>query len=114
MKRLLVRWATRYAVALTVVAAAGYWIAPADATHTTSTIQSLFPRGMPWALTEDSCVPNAQHCVWDAKHNGNGRGHSLILTKYRGGWLWTPISHWDAHRLQAKWCRRPQVSCGID
>ena len=104
------RWLARYAAAVAAATLAGYWIAPADA----SGIQSLFPRGMPWALTEDSCVPSAQHCVWDAKHRGNGRGQSIILTRYRGGWLMTPISHRDAHRLAANWCRRPQVQCGID
>ena len=76
----------------------------------TVTVDRVFPRGLPWAPSEDSC--HARRCVWDAKHQGNGKGKSLILTRYRGEYLAKRISHRRAHRLQVAWCERPRVSCG--
>ena len=70
----------------------------------------VFPRGLPHAPSEDSCY--AHRCVWDARHQGNGKGHSLILTEYRGEFLAKRITHRRAHRLQAAWCDRPNVTCG--
>lgn len=69
----------------------------------------VFPRGLPYAPSEDTCF--AHRCVWDARHQGNGRGHSLILTEYRGEFIAHRISHRRAHRLQAAWCARPSVTC---
>jgi hypothetical protein len=71
---------------------------------------AIFPRGLPWAPNEDTCY--SYRCVWDARHQGNGEGQSLILTKYQGGFLMKPITHRRAHWLQAQYCERPQVACG--
>lgn len=73
-------------------------------------VERVFPRGLPWAPSEDACY--SHRCVWDARHQGNGEGHSLILTEYRGEFLAQRITHRRAHRLQSLWCQRPQVSCG--
>lgn len=73
-------------------------------------VDSVFPRGLPHAPTEDSCF--TKRCVWDARHQGNGKGHSLILTRHKGEFLAKRISHRRAHRLQAAWCERPNVACG--
>jgi len=69
----------------------------------------VFPRGLPAAASEDGCY--VHRCVWDAKHRGNGEGHSLILTRYHGDYLAKRITHRRAHRLIAAWCARPQVTC---
>lgn len=76
----------------------------------TSHVDSVFPRGLPHAPTEDSCF--TKRCVWDARHQGNGKGHSLILTRHKGEFLATRISHRRAHVLQAAWCDRKNVACG--
>ena len=70
----------------------------------------VFPRGLPWAPSEDACY--AHRCVWDARHQGNGEGHSVILTRFKGEFLVARITHRRAHRLQSLWCQRPQVACG--
>lgn len=43
--------------------------------------------------TEDS----GRHCVWDARHRGNGLGHSFIRKWDGETTVW--ISHKRAHRL---------------
>jgi len=75
-------------------------------------VDSVFPRGLAHAPSEDGCVTGVKRCVWDARHQGNGRGKSLILTEYRDTYLAQPIRHHRAHRLQAHWCKRPSVNCG--
>ena len=75
----------------------------------TSHVDSVFPRGLPYAPTEDSCY--TKRCVWDARHQGNGKGHSLILTRHKGEFLATRISHRRAHRLHEAWCDREHVTC---
>lgn len=85
-------------------------IAVPAAGDTSSTVDTVFPRGLPHAPSEDSCY--SRRCVWDARHQGNGEGRSLILTRFRGDYLAKPISHRRAHRLQAAWCERPNVTCG--
>lgn len=70
---------------------------------------AIFPRGLPAATSEDTCA--VKRCVWDARHQGN-RGQSLILTRYKGGFLMEPVSHRRAHWLQTTYCERPKVACG--
>lgn len=74
-----------------------------------SRVDPVFPRGLPYAPTEDSCF--AKRCVWDAKHQGNGRGRSYILTEHRGDFLVKYITHKRAHRLHAAYCQRKNVTC---
>lgn len=75
-----------------------------------TTLQSppdyVFPRGLPAAVSEDSCA--SHRCVWDARHEGQ----SMILTRWAGGYVAFPISHRRAHRLIAAYCERPTVECG--
>lgn len=71
---------------------------------------AVFPRGLPWAPSEDACY--SYRCVWDAKHQGNGDGQSLLITRFGDTFLMKPISHRRAHRLQSAWCDRPNVNCG--
>lgn len=85
--------------------------APASAAKTVK-VDRVFPRGLPFAIQEDGCVAGVHRCVWDARHQGNRRGRSFILTQYRGDFLVKRITHRRAHRLQAAWCARPSVSCG--
>lgn len=74
-----------------------------------SRVDPVFPRGLPYAPTEDSCF--TKRCVWDAKHQGNGRGRSYILTEHRGDFLVRYITHKRAHRLHAAYCERKNVTC---
>lgn len=74
-----------------------------------SKTDSVFPRGLPHAPSEDACY--SHRCVWDARHQGNGEGHSLILTRFKGEYLVARITHRRAHRLQSLWCQRPSVNC---
>ena len=69
----------------------------------------VFPRGLPHAPSEDACY--GKRCVWDAKHQGNGRGKSLILTRSKGEYIGKVISHRRAHRLQQAYCDRQHVTC---
>lgn len=75
----------------------------------THPVDSVFPTGLPYAPTENSCY--TKRCVWDARHQGNGDGHSLILTRHKGEFLATRISHRRAHRLHAAYCDRANVTC---
>jgi len=88
-----------------LVAAATLAGGPAQAV----TVDPVFPRGLPMAPSEDSCY--VHRCVWDAKHQGNGEGYSLILTRYHGDFIAKRITHRRAHRLQAAWCARKSVDC---
>lgn len=88
----------------TLVLAATLTTTPASAAP-----DPVFPRGLPHAYTEDGCY--TKRCVWDAKHQGNGEGHSLILTRHDGDFIAKRITHRRAHRLQAAWCDRPNVDC---
>ena len=72
----------------------------------------VFPRGLPHAIAEDACVVGVHRCVWDAKHRGNRRGKSYILTRYRGDFLVKYVTHKRAHRLAKAWCQRPDVAYG--
>ena len=69
----------------------------------------VFPKGLPYAPSEDGCY--SYRCVWDARHQGNGEGHSLILTRHRGEYIAKRISHRRAHRLHVLYCARPNVTC---
>lgn len=69
----------------------------------------VFPRGLPHAPSEDSCF--AHRCVWDARHQGNGEGQSLLITAFGDTFLMAPISHRRAHRLQVAYCERANVTC---
>lgn len=70
----------------------------------------VFPRGLPYALTEDSCA--AKRCVWNALEQGNREGdYSAILTRFDGRYLVKPITNRRAVRLTAAWCARPNVTC---
>lgn len=84
---------------------------PAEASARTAPAPAdrVFPRGLPAAPSEDSCY--VFRCVWDAKHMGNGRGHSLILTRFHGDFIGKRITHRRAHRLFEAWCARPNVGC---
>jgi hypothetical protein len=70
---------------------------------------AIFPTGLPAAVAEDACA--TYRCVYDARHQGNGTGQSLILTRYQGGFLMKPVTHERAHWLQAQYCDRPSVNC---
>jgi hypothetical protein len=83
--------------------------APAVAASTPQPADPVFPRGLPWAPTDSECY--AYRCVWDAKHQGNGEGLSLILTRFHGDYVAKEIFHRRAHRLQAAYCARPSVTC---
>ena len=72
-------------------------------------VDPVFPRGLPTALTEDSCA--VYRCVWDAKRQGNGRGLSMILTRYHRDFIPHEITHRRAVRLQDAYCARPNVEC---
>ena len=98
MKRTLVALAAIASVLAPTAASAGY----AD---------PVFPRGLAYAQNESECA-GAYRCVWDARHQGNGTGQSLILTRYQGGYLMAPIGHRRAHWLHAKYCGRQSVDCG--
>jgi hypothetical protein len=76
-----------------------------------SKTDSVFPRGLPYAISEDGCAA-VKRCVWDGRHQGNGEGRSYILTRFHGEYLVAYIAHRRAHRLQALWCQRPSVNCG--
>jgi hypothetical protein len=69
----------------------------------------VFPRGLPYAPQEDSC--HAYRCVWDARHQGNGLGTSLIITRFGNEWTYKFITHRRAHRLHHFYCERPRVNC---
>lgn len=81
----------------------------APSTSTSSPPDHVFPRGLPYAPSEGECF--TYRCVWDAKHQGNGRGHSLILTRHEGEFIAKRISHQRAHRLHAAYCDRANVTC---
>jgi hypothetical protein len=74
-----------------------------------ATVDPVFPRGLPMAPSEDSCY--VYRCVWDGVHQGNGKGLSLILTRYHGEYIPKEIFHRRAHRLIAAYCARPHVTC---
>ena len=69
----------------------------------------VFPRGLAFAPTEESCF--TYRCVWDARHQGNGSGMSLIITRFGDDWTYQPIRHRRAHRLHYWFCQRPSVTC---
>jgi len=94
-------------LAAMVLALTAAVLAPTAATATTP--DPVFPRGLPWAPTDRKCY--TYRCVWDARHQGNGDGLSLILTRYHGGYIPKEITHRRAHRLQALYCARPNVTC---
>ena len=71
----------------------------------------VFVRGLPAAMVEGACVPGIYRCVWEAKERGNGKGRSLLITRYRRGWVAIPISHRRADRLTDAYCDRPNVTC---
>lgn len=97
--------------ALAALALAATVLVPTSASAGSSYADSIFPRGLPHAVSEDSCA-SVKRCVWDARHQGNRDGQSVILTRYQGGFLMTPVSHRRAHWLQAQFCDRPGVACG--
>ena len=77
--------------------------------HAAPAPDPVFPRGLAYAPSEDSCY--TYRCVWDGRHQGNGEGHSLILTRYKGEFIAKRITHRRAHRLHALYCARPNVTC---
>lgn len=84
--------------------------APASAgSPAPASADAVFPRGLAHAPSEEECY--TYRCVWDAKHQGNGKGHSLILTRFRGDYIAKRITHRRAHRLQTAYCARPRVNC---
>ena len=95
----------RSLMAAALIAATMLVSAPAQA----ATVDPVFPRGLPYAPSEGECY--TYRCVWDAKHQGNGTGHSLILTRYEGDFIAKRITHHRAHRLQAAYCERKSVTC---
>ena len=83
--------------------------APASAGDIPPPPDTVFPRGLPYATGEGECA--TYRCVWDAKHQGNGLGQSMLLTRWKGGYIAQPISHRRAHRLHAAYCDRKRVTC---
>lgn len=60
----------------------------------------LVPTGQPaptWkpCPTEDATT----RCVWDARHMGNGKGDSFVVTRRDGHAVRTVVSHSKAHYL---------------
>lgn len=98
MKRLIV-------CVVFVLAAAVLTASPAGAAP--SKTDSVFPRGLPHAISENGCAGVAR-CVWDGGH----QGRSYILTRFKGDYLVARVTHRRAYRLQSLWCQRPQVACG--
>jgi hypothetical protein len=82
---------------------------PAQAGDIPSPPDPVFPRGLPYAPSEGECY--TYRCVWDAKHQGNGEGQSMILTRWHGGYVGKPITHRRAHRLHTAYCERKNVTC---
>lgn len=76
---------------------------------TSSHADPVFPRGLPWAPSVGTCY--TYRCVWNDQRQGDGTGQSFIQTRYSGGYLAKPITDRRAHRLQAAWCARPNVTC---
>lgn len=77
---------TLIATALTVtVAALALPTAPANAARA----------GLAPCEYEDS-----NHCVWDARHMGNGHGRSFVVSRHG---VVRYVSHARAHRLLADW-----------
>jgi hypothetical protein len=99
----------RSLMAAALIAATMLVSTPAQAATVDSPPDYLFPRGLPYAPNEGECY--TYRCVWDAKHQGNGEGQSMILTRWKGGFIAMPITHRRAHRLQAAYCERRNVTC---
>jgi len=102
----------RHAIAGAVVlavAAVGAVTTDADASYDPVHRDWVFPRGLAYAPNEDSCF--TYRCVWDAHHQGNGDGISLIITRFGDDWTFQPITHRRAHRLHYFFCQRPNVTC---
>lgn len=95
-------------ITIVSILAAALIASPAGAAP--SKTDSVFPRGLPHAISEDGCA-GAKRCVWDARHQGNGEGRSYILTRFKGDYLVAYVTHRRAHRLQSLWCQRPSVTC---
>ena len=72
-------------------------------------VDPVFPRGLPAAISADTCA--AHRCVWVARLREDGTGRSYILTTYRDGFLVRYISHRRAERLFEAYCQRPNVDC---
>lgn len=83
----------------------------AGAAHadTNEPVDTLFPRGLPWSVTDDRCLSTVKRCVWHAPSRGWGDGRSHIITRYRGDWLVTNVDHKRAGFLAQAFCDRPTV-----
>lgn len=57
----------------------------------------VYPQRMARCVSEEHEGQRVFPCVWDARHQGNGRGDSLLMRRHRV----RVISHERAHRLWA-------------
>lgn len=55
------------------------------------------PTFTPYPSCGDESGPEFGRCVWDARHEGNGVGHSYVNSK--SGHV-TYVPHWVAHSLR--------------
>lgn len=63
-------------------------------------ISLLLSAGAPACTYEDGS--SQKICVWDARHEGNGQGHSgLIINGGTDHATWINLSHRTAHRIIA-------------
>lgn len=99
-----------YAISTLLALALGFGLAAGAVNLAVSVVPAhaarpdpVFPRGLPHAVTEDACDAEVRRCVWDARHRGNGRGKSYILTRHRGDFLVKYVTHKRAHRLTKAW-----------
>jgi len=104
MRRLLVG-------AVSLVAAAVLTVADPGSAHAAPVVDTMFPKGLPWAEYEDACVPGVKRCVWHAPSRGWGDGRSFILTFHKSidEYVPTYIGHRRAGRLAQAFCDRPYV-----
>ena len=98
---------------IAVLASAGVIIVtnggPADAAPPPRPVSAaVHANGLPSAIApcirEDGSGNSGKWCVWDARHQGNGRGHSVVVNRYRE--TYTRVSHRFAHNAGQRWQKR--------
>lgn len=100
-----------YVTATLLATALALGVAPLTATPSQA---ATYPKGLPSAVVEDACAFGVSRCVWDARHQGNGRGKSYILSRPAGSrrdYTVRYVTHKRAHTLVARYCKRPDVAC---
>lgn len=91
---------------LAVILSAGVIVlanGPADAGPVAVSANGLPPAIAP-CIREDGSGNAGKWCVWDARHQGNGRGHSIVVNRYREAY--TRVTHRFAHNAGQRWQKR--------